>query len=227
MQKVAKVNSAQFSYQDLNGDFKLNRELKLQDGKLYSRLMLNTIDKNVLMEKTVALSKLGSIKVNKINLPSMLPEATQFEVWLDGKKYFVQSVINQKEKKLIQTYDPPFKGKQEDVFVIPKTNVLCFQSQLVECVMRSEFIAQSIDKKAGSMSLYLIWDSYPYHNDLFGVDLISPFESAKFSFIEEVENEYKYALETQRDTYFYYFDKRGRFIKYFWIAQGLSMKRES
>ena len=75
------------------------------------------------------------------------------------------------------------------------------------------------------MSFYIVWDNFPYNNEIYGGNLDSPFEIAKFSFVEEVEGEYKFALETSRYAMFYHFSRNLEFSKFFWIAHGISLKK--
>jgi hypothetical protein len=214
-----------YEYKDINGIYQLKREIKLIKNKFYLRSTLLTADSSQLIEKGVTVADLGILTIENQKLPALRPFASEFEVWLDGERFLSQSKIDKKTKKIIYQFEPDFNKKNQQSFTFPSGSVFCYFSQIPECVRRVDFIRQAIGNKTGTMSLYIVWDSFPYNNEIFGGNLDSPFEIAKFSFVEEVEGEYKFALETSRYAMFYHFNRNLEFSKFFWIAHGISIKK--
>lgn len=223
-----KSEVAYFDFKDLSGSFLIKREIKIQDKKLYIRRTLFETTKSEFepLEKTITVSEIGSVKIAKKNYPVLRPFASQFEVWLDKKKHFVQSKINKKEKSLELFFDDdqnryPPKRK----FKFPKSMVFCYFSQIPECIAHTGFLQQSTKVKKGEMPIYIIWDSYPYILEQYVNMEGEVFSSAKFAFAEEEKEGYKFALESEKHVIVYHFDKSYNFQKMFWIAQGMSMVR--
>lgn len=220
-----KTQTQSFEYLDSNGVYSIKREVKVADKKLYVRTQMTSGQTSEQLEKTVSVSTLGMIKTKNGKLMGSLPFASQYEVWLEGKRHFVQLKTQKESKSLIATYDPAYDGKKTQKFLFPSANLFCFFSQIPECIKRVGFIEQAAGKNIGSLSFYIIWDQFPYMNDLYGGNLQLPFENARFSYNAEVDGEYKFVLETSRFIMFYHFDKSYEFQKFFWVANGLSMKR--
>jgi hypothetical protein len=220
-----KNSSAIYEYKDINGIYSLKREIKIIKNKFYLRSTLHSADSTQLIEKGVTVADLGVLTLDNQKLPSLRPFASEFEVWLDGERYISQSKIDKKTKKILYQFEPDFNKKNQQSYTFPSGSVFCFFSQIPECVRRVDFIRQAIGNKTGSMSFYIVWDNFPYNNEIYGGNLDSPFEIAKFSFVEEVEGEYKFALETSRYAMFYHFSRNLEFSKFFWIAHGISLKK--
>jgi hypothetical protein len=216
-----------FEFEDLTGTYLLKRERKFQNGKLYIRKVIYEASKteNEALEKTVSVSEVGAIKIGKKKYPILRPFASQHTVWLDKKKYFSQSTIDKKSRKLIFNLESPEKKWQgKKSYSFPNGRVFCYFSQLPECIARSGFIKVSAKAKGGSMPLHIIWDSYPFHSEQYAnMDNGEVFTSAKFAFAQVEKSGYKFALQMKNHTVFYHFDKKGNFEKMFWIAQGIRM----
>jgi hypothetical protein len=220
-----KNSAATYEYKDINGIYSLKREVKIIKNKFYLRSTLHTADSSQLIEKGVSVADLGVLTLDNQKLPSLRPFASEFEVWLDGERFISQSKIDKKTKKIVFQFEPDFNKKNQQAYTFPSGSVFCYFSQIPECVRRVDFIRQAIGNKTGSMSFYIVWDSFPYNNEIYGGTVDTPFELAKFSYVEEVEGEYKFALETSRYAMFYHFSRNLEFSKFFWIAHGISLKK--
>lgn len=219
---------AYYDFKDLSGSFVIKRETKIQDKRLYTRRTLFEITKTEFepLEKTISVSEIGSVKISKKNYPVLRPFASQFEVWLDKKKHFVQTRVNKKNKTLELTFDDEEKRYPPNrKFRFPNAMVFCYFTQIPECIAHTGFLQQSAKMKKGEMPMYIIWDSYPFVLEQY-VNMDSEvFSSAKFAFAEDEKEGYKFALESEKHVIVYHFDKSFNFQKMFWIAQGMSMVR--
>lgn len=222
-------SSAYFDYKDITGTYQVKRELKIQGNKLFIRKTLFASNQSEYepLEKTVSVSEVGNVRIKKSQYPVLRPFASQHTVWLDKKKHFVQTKVDKKTRKLVVIMDSPqekWQGTRNIVF--PQGIVFCYFSQVPECVARTGFLKAASKKKKGEMSLLIIWDNYPYHQEQFANMKDEVFSSAKFSFAENEKAGYKFALDTENHAIFYHFDKKLRFSKMYWIAQGISLVRK-
>lgn len=208
-----------FQLTDANGSYLVRREVKYNKGRMISRLRYFDKDGVTQLENTVAVSRLGRIK-NQKDL-AILPEASQYKVWFDKDEYFSQSKILGRKKKIavsLEGPNPQWKGIKE--FDLPKTRYICFFTQLPECLKVQNLLIKAARKP---VSLYVIWDNFPYHEELY-TNLDGTITSfATLSVNNEVKDEFKFNLDIGSQILFYHYDRNLNFTKMFWVAQGLSM----
>jgi hypothetical protein len=98
-----------YSYTDVSGRYLYSRELKKEKNKLITRtiLGLDQAGQTKVLEKSITVSQLGTIKVGSKREIVSRPIASDFEVWLEGKKYFSKIRMLENEKKILVELDSP------------------------------------------------------------------------------------------------------------------------
>jgi hypothetical protein len=219
--KNLKTSSSHFfDYTDQSGSYTYKRELKSAKGKLITRVNLLSKD-NLELEKTVAVSSLGMIKNDSNSSVSILPNVSQFKIWFDKKEFFSQVKILRKSRSLEVTV----KNQQESTvkeYSLPKGRYFCFFSQIPECLAKQNLLFLSSKKK---IPLYIIWDNFPYHVELFRGISDKPYTSATIALEGHDKNELKYSLDIGNQVLFYHYNRKLEFVKMFWISQGISVVR--
>jgi hypothetical protein len=221
-----KSENQTFTYTDMSGTFTLKRDVKIVDNRLYVRqnILVSGGLNSKSLEKTISVSQIGRLKVKKKNVPILRPFASQYEVWLDKKRYFVQGKSKNETRSMTMQLESPEKewnGKKEIAY--PTGKVFCYLSQVPECAARTGFLLKASKAKKGSMPLHVIWESFPYNQEQYSGMKDELFSNAKLSFAEKTKTGYKFALEMEKHTMFYHFNNKLEFQKYFWISQGISM----
>lgn len=219
-----------FSYSDKNGTF-LVRQISGMDknNKNFSTKRVMEIpnkDKDKVLEQSVAISTLGSVKKNVI----LRPKVSQYNVWFDGKKYSSELKINAAKKAIdVKMVSPESQWNGSKQVKFPNSKVLpCFFSQVIECAKVAGFIDRASDKKSGSLRLLIIWEGYPYLNETF-----SDFPSALFSEAQleydgkTKESERRFNLRVAGQSIYYILNEKDVMIKMFWVTQGISMVSRS
>ncbi|WPU65204.1 hypothetical protein [Peredibacter starrii] len=214
-----------YSYTDVAGTYRIAREFKMVKQRLVSRnVLLSSGSDNKTLEKSITVSKLGSIRSNKSRLITLRPEASEFSVWLEGKKYSSSMRINPKTKSMRVTLDSPesrWRGTQEIPF--PKGKFFCFYNQIPECLYRNSLLQNAYDTKKKKLEFFVIWDNYPYLQDQLshvGKNLFAP---ATLKFDGEIKNNFRYIVEVEGQIILYQFTKSLDLVKMAWIAQGITM----
>ena len=181
---------------------------------------------NVLEEST-SYSTPGTLK-DKINI--LRPAKSVYSVWFDKKKYTTEMKLNTKTKKLDITVNSPeekFNGTKQLVLPRKTTGVFCFFSQLIECVRATDFFNKAIDNEAGTMNFHMIWENYPFHQDLYSEFPNEVFTQVSLEYDgKNSKGEYKFVLQLPNQSIFYFVDKNAELLKMFWVAQGISMVRQ-
>jgi hypothetical protein len=224
-QSIVSNNAKTYSYRDISGQFDFARELKLDKAKLASRVqvMSSADQKEKLLEKTFAISSIGSVKTRRGRAIAIRPEIAQHTVWLEGKKYFSQMKMNPRKRKIEVIMDSPeakWKGVRE--LSIPKGRIFCFYSQLPECLVASGLLVTS-QKFRNPVYFNLIWDSWPYHQEHFTGLSASAFIKSSVSLELKEKNVLKYVVEVNGQIINLHFSNDGSFIRMFWTTQGLSI----
>ena len=141
-----------FSFEDYTGTYRLTREVKFRGGKLISRNKILSSSGSEL-ETTVAVSLVGT-KENRSGrkLISILPEASQFSVWFDKKKYFSQSQLLRDEKKIEFKYQG---GDSPDVtqnkYNLNSGTYFCYFSQIPDCLKLQNLLVLSAKKNNSNL----------------------------------------------------------------------------
>jgi hypothetical protein len=222
-----KSNTTLFEMVDLNGPFDLNRQIKRDKSKLASKVIIyESGNQSVIVEKTVSMSRLGRIKINGKSAPSVRPEISQHEVWLNGQKFFSQLKLNAKKRSMdvtLRSNIEKWNGTQSYPF--PQGQFFCFFSQIPECLIHFKLVTHASKSGKGAMSFTIIWDNYPYHSENFtGIGEVL-FSSAIASFAGVNDGKYKFAVEFGQQTFFVQYDKDYKYDSMYWVSQGLSIKK--
>lgn len=211
-----------FNYKDLSGEFTLVRERKVQKNKVISRQSLYSVESvNKVVEQTISVSQLGSIK----GIRSIRPITAQHSIWLEKQEYFSQQKTDLKNKQLeVIMKSPEKKWNAITREKFPSATRFCYFSQVPECAKFYGFLNNKNQYKKNG--LYIIWDSYPYQVEQYQGMPEEVFLAANFSFKDEVGNRKRYTLEIGGQSLFYHFDDENRLVEFYWIAQGVSMRRQ-
>jgi hypothetical protein len=223
-------DKAIYDYKDVSGSMSLSRIVrKKQKTKIITSQKLFSTQTNdrKLLEKSLVVSELGVLTIGKRKKPTLRPFASQYSVWFDGKEYFTQIRMNKKKKSLdvfMKSPEKKWQGKKSVKF--PQGSYFCFFSQIPECLKSLEFFNRAIKDGKGDISIYVIWESYPYYKELYG-NLEAPlFTQAKFTYKGVREGEYKFRLDLPNQVILYQFNKDYQYTKLFWVAQGMQIKRK-
>lgn len=221
-QREGKTN---YSYTDVGGSYRLSREFKMVKQRLVSRsVLLSSGSDNKTLEKSITVSRLGSISNEKARLVTLRPEASEFSVWLEGKKYSSSMRINAKTRSMRVTLDSPesrWRGTQEIPF--PKGKFFCFYNQIPECLYRNSLLQNAYDIKTKKVEFFVVWDNYPFLQDQLshvGKNLFAP---ATLKFDGEIKNNFRYIVEVEGQIILYQFTRSLDLVKMAWIAQGITM----
>lgn len=211
-----------FAYSDMSGQFNVLREMKNTKGMLASRQVLYTpLQSDLPLEKTVAVSKMGTIKTRGQRVPSLRPEAAQHTIWFEKQKFFSQMKIDPKNKKLVVLMDSPEeKWKGTKSYDFPRGNIFCFFTQLSTCLKFHGYLKKNKKKQP----VVLIWDSFPYQGEQYRDVAEEPFQVAEVIYAEFSNGEKKLDVNLGNQVINYHYNKDNKFVKMFWVAQGISMK---
>jgi hypothetical protein len=215
-----------YNYTDQTGSYLLKREVKYSNKKIITRTKIFSNQSNSEVESTVAVSILGTVRTPKNRkIRVLLPNVSQFKVWFSKKEHFSQVKLNRKSKQVdVLTKNPEKKGNFEQSFSIPKGRFFCFFSQLPECLKEQNLLYLSAQKK---VQLFVVWDNFPYHSELYEGMGTNPITSATLEISKHSKDELKYSLDIGNQIIFYHFDKKLMFKGFYWISQGISLKRSS
>lgn len=216
-----------FSYTDKNGQFlvKLSSGFNKKENNFFTKRILELPNKTTdnILEQSVALSNIGTLKKKKNILRPML---SQYNVWFEGKKYFSELKMNPSKKAIdVKMVSPETQWNGTKQIKLPNTRALyCFFSQVIECAKTFGFISEAIKKESGTLSLFIIWEGYPYLSETysdFPAELIS---KAQLEYDGKTkEDEKRFNLKIIGQSIFYVVDKNEQMKKMFWVSQGISM----
>jgi hypothetical protein len=219
--KVKSNNGQVFSYRDISGEYELTREVKVAKKKLATRnsiLSLGDVGERQL-EKTFAVSDIGSVSTRRGREIAIRPSLSQHTVWLEGKRYFTQLKLNTKTKSLEAIMDSPDPNKQGKRSIrVPKGQVFCFYSQLPECLIASGLISQAKTSNRRPR-FYIVWDSWPYHQEHFTGLKNSPFAAATIG----IEGKNSFVVEFSGQIISLHFSNDMTFARLLWTSQGISI----
>lgn len=228
--KQLDLGTNKYIYADKNGSFSVTRQVGFQKGddKLFVKrqMELENRDRNNILEQSIVYSNPGYLKKKTAILR---PEEAQYSVWFDGKKYTSHIKISPKNKGYeLKTTGPESRDKQNKIIPAPKTKkLLCFFSQVTECLAFSGFIKKAIEVESGSARFMLVWDGYPYFQEAYNDIPMEMFSNAELNYDGKInEDEFRFNLVVGNQSIFYVLGKEGDLKKIFWIAQGVSMVRK-
>lgn len=212
-----------YSYTDESGRLKLTREAKTIKKTLVTRNQYFS-PQNKLLEKSVLVSQIGSIQSKKNRILTVRPEASEYQIWLDGKKYTSQMKIDEKSKSMVVSLDSPetkWKGTTEYKF--PAGKYFCFFNQLAECLYKNYLLEKASKLQNQRFDFYIIWDGFPYIQDLYTGIGGSLFSSATLAFEGPEKKSFRYIIEVDGQSIVYTFSKSYDLEKIAWITQGIVM----
>ena len=227
---------ARYNYQDTNGEFSYIKEVGTKDkGKLSfvkTKIFTRSQGEKKLLEQAINISKNESMKFDGKTFNALSPRVSQYIVWIDGKRYFSEMVIQPKNQSVLVKYldlkDDNNLLEKRISFPKDKDRIFCFYSQLEECVRATGFLAKSIKERMGEMNIYILWDGWPYFSEIYQMpddELITP---ATLTY-ESLSNEglHKYTLKSAGSEIYYHFAGNEVLEKKMWITQGMTQTKET
>lgn len=220
-----KEGKTAYSFTDVTGSYRFIREHKLIKQKLVTRTQLvSTSGSQKILEKSVVVSNVGTIKAKDKRLLTVRPEGSEFVVWLEGQKYSSWMRLNPKNKSMTVKLESPegrWSGSQEIKF--PKGKYFCFYSQMSECLYHNRFLERTKDDPELKPNFYIIWDSWPYLQEQLTNVGRSLFAPASVKFDGKVKNQFRFMVEADGQIILYHFSKSFDLVKIAWIAQGITV----
>jgi hypothetical protein len=218
-----------FRLSDIYGETRVQRERGMSKGNRFSvkTIVSSLANKDLVLEKSVSISKLGT---HKNGFTTLIPERSQFQVWYEKQRYFSDIRVDTEQNKVHVTLKSP-EGKWRGGREFPlhgKGGVYCFYSQLIECIKVTGFMKKALKSGMGEMNFYIIWDGYPYFQHNLSNVKSEVISVAKFN-MEGVNRQgiMSFNLEFGGQVIFFHLDKKGSLVKMFWIAQGISLVKDS
>lgn len=215
-----------YVYRDVSGEFEYARETRKDKSKLATRTrILSSAGRgNKLLEKTFALSEVGSVRTKQGRVTAIRPTLAQHTVWLEGKRYFSQLKLLPAEKKInVIMQSPEAKWSGQKNLAIPQGRIFCFYSQLPECLLLSGLLSKVDKDRSARTNFYVVWDSYPYHQEHFNGLSDSPYSQARVVLEKRNKESNYYNVELADQVLGLHFTKAGDFIRMFWTSQGISL----
>jgi hypothetical protein len=217
-------SSEKFILSDSSGNFIVSREIKTKSNKLISRVKIFDGNMKQELESTVAVSRVGYVKSSKGKKIAVFPEASQFKIWFNKNEYSSNTKVDLKTRQMsLKLTGEDSEKKVKKSHTLPKGKVYCYFSQIPECVKLQHLLLKGQKEK---VSIYILWDSFPYHTELFNGISNEPYVLADFYLSDTNKKELKYSLDLGNQIIFYHFDKQLKFEKMFWISQGISLIRK-
>ncbi|HXH30925.1 MAG TPA: hypothetical protein VNJ01_08950 [Bacteriovoracaceae bacterium] len=214
-----------FSYSDVTGTYSLTREHKSAGSKIVTRSQLSSNEGSTkILEKSITVSQAGVLLDSGKKLKTLRPFASEFTVWLEGKKYLSKMKLNVKKKSMTVQLESPeekWNGLQEIPF--PKGQYFCFYTQIPECLYLNNLLRKAKTAPNQSIPFIIIWDPYPFIQEQMtnvGKNLFAP---ASVKFDGEFKNLFRYIVEVEGQIILYHFTPSFELIKAAWIAQGISI----
>lgn len=221
-----KEGKTTYAFVDGSGSYKLIRESKLLKQKIGTRIQL--IDtkgsRQKVVEKSVLISQIGSIKAAQKRLITVRPSASEFTVWLEGKKYFSSMKLDPKKKAMRVTLDSPEeKWKGTSWVKFPSGKYFCFYNQLPECLYHNYLLILSKENQDQKFDFTLVWDGFPYIQDQLTRVGKNLFASASVKFDGEKKGLFRYIVEVEGQMILFQLTKSFDLVKVAWISQGITI----
>lgn len=221
-----KEGKVSYSYVDPGGTFKLLRESKLVKQKVITRVQLLDTkgSREKVLEKSILISQIGSIKAKDKRLLTVRPYASEFTVWLEGKKYFSRMKLDPKNKAMKVTLDSPEKKWQGTTLIkFPAAKYFCFYNQLPECLYHNFLLKLANENRDQKYDFYVIWDGYPFIQDQLLRVGRNLFASASLKFDGENKELFRYIVEVEGQMILFQMSKSFDLVKVAWISQGITI----
>lgn len=215
-----------YSYSDVGGTLQLNREKKIIQKKIVTRnQLIDTKDgRNKVLEKTILVSRIGSIKTKKSRILIVRPQASEFTIWLEGQRYTSRMELNPKTQSMKIGLASPEQKWQGDLDIkFPKGKYFCFYGQIPECLYHNSLLIQANAHRRNKYNFHIIWEGYPFIQDLLTNVGRNLFAVATLKFDGEINGQFRYSVEVEGQMILYHFTKSFDLIKVAWIAQGITI----
>lgn len=222
-QSTPKKNSLNFFlFKDASGEYILKRELIRTKTKIQLRqsLFLSS-NQNQPLEKSISISDFGSVNSKNGKIMATRPMASQFWIWFEKQKYFSQTKLNLKTKKLdILLKSPEEKWNKKYSVNFPKGTKFCWFNQIPECIQK----LFALERKSNiPQNFTIVWDSFPYYNEQYQGLAGNIFSQATVKYDGEFEGTYRFAVASENQIIFYHYNKDYEFEKMFWVSQGITL----
>lgn len=218
-----KEGSTIYSYSDVSGQYRLKREVKIIKKKLVTRSQI-LLPTNKVVESSIMVAQLGTIKNGKQRTFIARPMASEFTVWLEGKKYSSKMKLDTKTKSMKLTLNSPEKKwNGTSQIPVPKSKYFCFYSQLSDCLFALNMLEKARSQKGQTLSFVLVWDSYPYVQELLSGVGANLFTQASIRFDGEEKKRLRYIIEVDGQELIYQFAKNFSLVRVAWISQGITI----
>ncbi len=214
-----------YSLSDIGGTFAQRRAYQLAGTTIGSRSqLLGRAGSGKVLEKSITVSQVGSVKGRKARVKTVRPFASEFTVWLEGKMYQSKMQLSEKTRSMTVSMDSPepkWTGTRD--FPFPKGKYFCFFGQIPECLYHTYLLQRARDNPRQAIGFHVLWDSYPYNQEQFTGVGNNLFAAASVKFDSENKNLFRYIVEVDGQSILYYFSRRGELVKMAWVAQGISL----
>lgn len=223
-QPAHKEGKANYTLTDVSGEFNFQRETKIINKRLVSRTIMLDVKSRKTVEKSITVSQIGTIKSKKARILTVRPLASEFTVWLEGKKYSSLMRLEPMSRSMtvkVESPDANINGTSEIPF--PKGQYFCFYSQIPDCLYHNQFLQRSFKNSKQKYDFFVVWDSYPFIQEQFNGLSKTLFARARLKFDGEVKKNLRYMVELEGQDIVYHFSKSFELVKIAWIAQGLTV----
>jgi hypothetical protein len=220
--------SEQFELSDKSGRFLLKRESGRESSNknFVVRQSLNEMSgKRETLEQLITVSQIGTLN-NKLMV--MRPLRSQYSIWFEGQRYFSEMELDIPTKSMkVKLRSPESQWNGEENIRFPDDqSVYCFFATLIECAGLTGFISTAIEKKIGRMNLMIIWEGYPYMSSQYSDIPDELFTAAILEYDGNSDrHKNRFSLRFAGQSLFFFVSDNGRFDRYFWVSQGLSVVR--
>ena len=219
-----------YNYTDKNGTFviKMNSALGKKGKSYYTKrsMEMNGNQKEKILEKSIVISDIGSVK----GTPILRPRKSQYSVWFDGKKFFSElNLVPSKKALEVKMVSPEKQWNGTKMIPFPRTkDVPCFFSQVIECADLAGFINRASKSESGSFTMLVVWEGYPYLNETFSDFPAELFSEGVLEYDGKTkDSERKFNLKVAGQSIVYVVNEDNKMTKMFWVTQGISMVGKS
>ena len=214
-----------YSYVDETGKFKLQRETKTIQKKLVTRYQLFDTKGSAsrVVEKSILVSQVGSIKAKDTRVMTVRPLASEFVTWLEGKKYSTKMQLDTATKSMKVTLDSPeSKWKGTQLIKFPSGKYFCFYNQIPECLYHNYFLNLAREREE-TLDFYVVWDAWPFIQEQLNRVGQQLFVPATLKFDGENNGLFRYIVEVEGQMILFHFSKSFDLVKVAWISQGITI----
>ena len=215
-----------YSYTDVSGNYHLQRDVKFIKKKLITRsqILVPSAGADKVVEKSITVSQIGSIKDGKSRALVVRPMASEFTVWLEGRKYTSKMQLNTREKSMrvtLESPEPKWRGQSDIAF--PRGKYFCFYSQIPDCLYHNQFLSRAYENKDRTYDFYVVWDNYPYVQEQLSNVGKNLFSHATIKYDGEPKGRIRYIIDVDEQVILYQFTRDFELAGMSWISQGINV----